>query len=709
MLIFSLAISANIVNLQGSMWLLGKRLVGLRINKVYESFKMAFSAATLQTLSYILDSYQFVIPDYQRGYAWKEPQWKALWGDLLNTNNSNTQQHFTGMMLLRPVEKIENLFEVVDGQQRLITVMTLANVLRSKVKIQPVRYRLKFIDNEDLTNFFGVYTNQEPIATRLNRESASSYALNIEEANRYFGTKVQELNDQEVRNLLATLLNKFGLFVLEVTPHFDIHIAFETLNNRGRMLSKMELLKNRLIYLTTIIKHSENESPEELRQHIHSTWKHIYRWLGRNQRMQIVDDEFLLAHSTAYFKRENKAGWLEDILLEKTFAVLNKELNHELIRNYLGSLETGVAWWSHLHLTEHLPSSHQKVINKIERSNFAYFKPLLLAAYMRVSENDNNIVTRPFDYEDLLDPVLKLLQEIERYIVVVFRLIGKMATYERAGIYSCTYWLLKSGRHGWKLLDELEIKDLDGTESIGLITDYIKSIVHNPINEDGEYSDSRFPWPGVFNIDSVKKSIDERFNDADGFYKWDFTKLVLVEYEESFHRDGKSPVKCGWNEFSFEETVEHIYPQTPTGKGVEYWKKFIPIDGRANKTGKLSKAVQNSLGNLLFLSRSDNSSVSNGPFNAPNNEACKKKSFENSSYSGTEVSKFKDWNINAIAVRGIQMIQFIESRWKIELSSIPVSHETYLNYLFGSDSEKIISGKAGKLNMKSISQALQNK
>ncbi len=38
---------------------------------------MAFSAATLQTLGFILDTYQFEIPDYQRGYAWQEPQWRV--------------------------------------------------------------------------------------------------------------------------------------------------------------------------------------------------------------------------------------------------------------------------------------------------------------------------------------------------------------------------------------------------------------------------------------------------------------------------------------------------------------------------------------------------------------------------------------------------------------------------------------------------------
>lgn len=664
---------------------------------------MAFSDAKLQTLEYVLANYKFFIPDYQRGYAWQDAQWKALWDDLLNTKNSKAQQHFTGIILLRPLVDANGVsYEVVDGQQRLITIMTLANVLRKKLHSAPVKYPLQFIDNEDLNNFFGFYTqHDQSYAVRLNRESASSYALNIEAAYNYFSANVNEIPDEDSKVLLDTLLSKFGLFVLEVTPDFDIQIAFETLNNRGRDLSKMELLKNRLIYLTTIIEHADHENPQELRKQIHSTWKQIYRWLGRIKKIKISDDEFLLAHSTAYYKRNNKAEWLKSMLFESTFSISNKELSYDYIRSYITSLESGVAWWSHIHVTDHLPRSHQKALNKLERSKDTYFKPLMLAAYMRMSESNPHMVTTPASFEEKLLPVLNLLTLMERYIVVVFRLLGKISSHERAGAYDCTYALLKAGRDGLKEL--VGISGMNGLEAINLIADYLKSIIHNPLTQDGNYTDPRFPWEGVFNIDAVKRAVEDRFNNnVTGYYKWEFTKLALVEYEENFHHDGNKPIKCGWDEFSFDETVEHIYPQNPNGKGAEYWKNNIPIDGRANKTEKLSKSIQNSLGNLLFLSRSDNSSVSNGPFNSKNNEPCKKSNFENSSYSATEVAKFKDWNVTTIAARGIRLLKFIEKRWSIELSKTPDSYETYLPLLFGSETEKIVSGKAGRLNEKFI-------
>jgi len=45
--------------------------------------------------------------------------------------------------------------------------------------------------------------------------------------------------------------------------------------------------------------------------------------------------------------------------------------------------------------------------------------------------------------------------------------------------------------------------------------------------------------------------------------------------------------------------------------------------------------------------------------------------FENSSYSTTEVTKYKDWDISTIVKRGIKLIKFIEKRWEIKFTDSP--------------------------------------
>ncbi|MGR6808006.1 DUF262 domain-containing protein [Sphaerotilus natans] len=85
----------------------------------------------------------FVIPDYQRGYAWDLSQLEDLWRDLSWVKNNGN--HYTGSLMLKPVkaEKYFNtkiscsVFEVVDGQQRLTTLFILINqiiVASNKIK-----------------------------------------------------------------------------------------------------------------------------------------------------------------------------------------------------------------------------------------------------------------------------------------------------------------------------------------------------------------------------------------------------------------------------------------------------------------------------------------------------------------------------------------------------------------------------------------------
>ena len=97
------------------------------------------------------------------------------------------------------------------------------------------------------------------------------------------------------------------------TDDFNIFVAFETINNRGRQLSNLEKLKNRLIYLTTLY-HDASRVPLQtaitpIRKHINDGWAEIYRQMGRNVNLSstgkvavLDDDEFLKTHWILYFQ-----------------------------------------------------------------------------------------------------------------------------------------------------------------------------------------------------------------------------------------------------------------------------------------------------------------------------------------------------------------------------------------------------------------------
>lgn len=652
---------------------------------------MAFSSAELQALGDILNRYKFFIPDYQRGYAWQESQWEMLWQDLEFVGKTDTHQHFTGMLLLKPLENEDGSVEVVDGQQRLITVVTLSNVLRLKTNQKPQQYNLKFIDNEDLQNSFDVYAMGEISKAARLSSNPSSYAQNIKDARDFFVGKIEKssLSVTELEAKLSLLLTGFRLFVLEVAEGFDINVAFETLNNRGRKLSHMELLKNRLIYLTSHLGLNQSAS-EELRRSIHSAWKGIYRSLGHSKKTQNHDDEFLLAHSTAYFKKSRVAEWLDSILLKETFSISNQNLDTKFICDYIASLEFCAGWWSHIHEPSRLPVTHQKLLDRISRAGFAYFKPLILAAYMRITTDHPEASVSPMDHDNELTPVITLLEQVERFIVLIFRLLGNNASLGRADMEGAAYVLLMQGRK-WR--DDFGVEEMTHADAIKFVSDFIAAWIDNKENPDSSFSDERFKWKGKIDTNGVVSAINSRFQYQNGFYGWDFTKLVLFEYEESFREDG-NPVKVPWEKCSFDETVEHIYPQTPSG--IEYWERKIAIDGRSNRNEKVSKALQNSIGNLLLLPRSTNSSIRNLGYIESDGKG-KRERFSNGSYSAVEVAKrFSDWDAVNIAQRGIWIFKFIEERWGCTLTDDPSNPNSYLPLCFGLEYEKIKDGKAGR-------------
>lgn len=78
----------------------------------------------------------YQIPDYQRGYAWEETQIKDLLEDLENVENDKT--HYTGTIVIvkngekRQAGESFAVYDVIDGQQRLSTIVILLHCLHEE-------------------------------------------------------------------------------------------------------------------------------------------------------------------------------------------------------------------------------------------------------------------------------------------------------------------------------------------------------------------------------------------------------------------------------------------------------------------------------------------------------------------------------------------------------------------------------------------------
>lgn len=76
---------------------------------------------------------KFVIPEYQRPYAWTDEQIQTLFDDLVEyTENNNESTYFLGTIV--SYENDNNEQEIIDGQQRITSLFLLLRALYSKLE-----------------------------------------------------------------------------------------------------------------------------------------------------------------------------------------------------------------------------------------------------------------------------------------------------------------------------------------------------------------------------------------------------------------------------------------------------------------------------------------------------------------------------------------------------------------------------------------------
>ena len=305
----------------------------------------------LKSLKQLFENKIFRIPDYQRGYSWTEMQLKEFWNDLISMLSG--KDHYTGMISLKRITQ-EDMnkdpkkwneeswifdswgyegFEIVDGQQRLTTIIVLINEIinyyysnsledvedinidglpiseikkefiviskdRSSI-IKTFRFGYEYDDPSD--KYFKHIILGEPNGGKIDE---TYYTLNLYNAKMFFKQQIENLvkngsiHDLEKIYKKITQKLKFNIYYIE--NDFNVYMAFETMNNRGKKLSYLELLKNRLIYLSTIFNRPEDEK-EKVRNNISDTWKNIYGYLGKDKTHPLLDDEFLQNHWMIYF------------------------------------------------------------------------------------------------------------------------------------------------------------------------------------------------------------------------------------------------------------------------------------------------------------------------------------------------------------------------------------------------------------------------
>jgi hypothetical protein len=631
----------------------------------------------LLSLKDLFSDRMFETPDYQRGYAWQQENIDEFWSDL-ECIAPNDPRHFMGTLMLE-VSGAGTGVLVVDGQQRLTTTVLLISALadaldarglsedafqlRSSFLGSAEKPRFRYGSTHDAWPYLAFHVFKDPAFVGRAATFDSAYTQNLSTGLEILRDRVSRLEADELVQLRDKVENKLLFNVVQVDPaQFNIHVAFESINHRGRPLTRLELLKNRLIYLTTLIRCDTADGSDEescrtgLRKAVNSTWSDIYNWLGRCGKTPLDEDEFLRTHSLVYFKVDTSEGaWLENLLFKTEFSVActnSGALTGEKLTRYLNSMRLAALLWSHIRRPRDMPAQQLLWLERIAHVHRPVFDPLILAAYMRMVEGKQTAIDlRKTEGQD--QELVELLVQVERFIVLIYLMSGKRSHTGRKDFYRLAHLLYENSLRG-------DGMSMGVADALSYVSRFVKASVDNYgqwVNGDWTYEDDEFDRFGWLDLDAFATQIRRELQYGEGYYGMTLTKVMLYEYEDHLRGTHKGDRKVKWGSVG-NETIEHIYPQDST-----QWAKFNERLGTRNKKARRNSYCH-SLGNLLLLSRGKNAALQNNPYKGRHEDNAKRPRFANGSFSETEVAtEYADWLPSHIEKRGQKLLRFAEQRW----------------------------------------------
>jgi hypothetical protein len=699
-----------------------------------------YSNDNLKTVKKIFDEAFFRIPLYQRGYAWTSDELQDFWNDITDLMNSEDERiHYMSQLTLEKINAYEpdikefipkdyDGFYVVDGQQRLTTIIILISQI---LRFQQEQYKTNEIfatgenlsDLEDNTKQYimingrvkentygkqlyilGYDTESESQKCLQNRifnndtqynYTKSIYTKNLENAATFFKKRINEYYQGDLKridNLLDTIQGRLSFNLYYITDSNDTLVAFETLNNRGKKLTTLEMLKSRLMYIA--IKNNVY-SKDVLVASINASWTEIYRCLGQNPNLSISEDSFLTDHWHIYFKysyydkgdrdRRRQITNAEDSLLkywfcqngvipdngfeqelveddvtdyqddysaeidetETTLADIDLHKNdlYKFVNEYTESLSVFSTYYYYSYYTSDRFEGCKKPdlgkdvliwLDKLNRLGVESFRPLITTVLMNRTVNES--------------AKIEFLKALERYIFITFRILATNARSKRS-----TFYILARNfnRDSTKCTLESiieQLKDLTNESARGVY---------------GKFNEAVQMW--------YKK------NNYLGFFSWSSLKYFLYEYEyELCKKEGRLPQLKWWSDEQREKTnIEHILPEfifnnyDKSDRWNSYWRKHY--EGYSGAPDNLKRLVHN-LGNLVALQHGINSSMQDHGIDDTemNGKICEGKIHKLNKGSLPELEIIRDFlpfTAESIKKRGLKLLAFMEERWDIRLGN----------------------------------------
>lgn len=254
----------------------------------------------------LTENKKFIIPSYQRPYSWTIDNAEQLIDDIYESSQSNESEYFIGSMIC--INKGQNQYEVVDGQQRLTTLSIIVSELKKLITIQGIKDDLQkrvlpidvYSDEADEPrlivrkkeyNLYKYYILQDLKDYKPEKPSDTDlvFITNSEAVRNY----LLKLTDDTLKTLAKYILQNVYIVFVQTDDFSSSFRLFNVLNSRGLPLSNADLLKNALFESAS----SHNKKPEQ----IDSAWSQIEDMVGVSRL-----DKFLTLHKLSEKKDRDR-------------------------------------------------------------------------------------------------------------------------------------------------------------------------------------------------------------------------------------------------------------------------------------------------------------------------------------------------------------------------------------------------------------------
>lgn len=478
---------------------------------------MSFKSENSNINTILSRNYSYIIPLNQRKYVWSNSEWNELFEDIFLIEQRDDYAHFLGSLVFSKI-KGKNSYEIIDGQQRLITIsILLCCIINQLFKCSEDKtansiknvYLKGIEDGEDyfklsredsnlflvqLIDFIDKYRTKEEIINEYNNNFSKNDKYNEKflHCYLYMENKVTEFfqirkkKNKETLLFLKKRLIDCEIIEISVDDEQDGFRIFETLNARGIPLEQHELLKNFIYsYMRTkakqqkvsnswkkIVDNLTKNSTDSMSKFLSHYCTHVYGNIKKNEEFKIIRDNT---------KKDDVEKLLNDLVENSEYyKYIDEPSSYKNSSNYSEVIYDSLMFFKDFNIRQVRPllmSLFEKIKNGIfeikKAENIFSLLETFYFLHVVVSKEKTNIidnaminlakeihVNNEFDFK-LIKPQLEVYLNSKDDLINQFCILGysnKNKKYKNSSNKKMANYILKKIEKSYDVENELNIK-----------------------------------------------------------------------------------------------------------------------------------------------------------------------------------------------------------------------------------------------------------